>query len=252
MALLVCAASCSKPNSRIVDPNPGSSAVRRTKSTTYTPMKSTIVQHGPLIFEATDQIIKASPNQKDFTATYKFKNTGKLPIRILKVKGACSCVVTKLNKDLYESGERGQFDVKLTFGAAVGRFVKALYVYTDESDTKRYKIRIGAMIPMFAKITPRYVRWYRESKPTPELINVKITHNDPIKVIKVDSSNPDYRVKLNTVKEGREYNIELAPKDTREASSTALSIEMNYPADNHLVYRVAARVSHRLSPTKAR
>lgn len=200
---------------------------------------------GQLTFEAPDQIPKATPTQKEFNATYNFKNTGKMTITISKIKSTCACLPAELKKKIYKPGEEGKINAVLKFGTSKGKFVKSIFVSTiDETGGRKlHTLKIGSVIPEFARLDRRFHSWKSGSKPEAKRYRMTVIHKDPITILKVDSSNPKWTATFKVIKTGREFEIWLTPPTTTEASRTALSIEVDYPEKNHLVFRTIGRVT---------
>lgn len=201
-----------------------------------------------LHFDNKEKITKASIGQKSYKASFKFTNSGTSDVTITKLKSSCVCTVADLKKRVYKPGESGEIITEIAFGREKGRFVKQVYVTTKSDKVEMITLSIGAVIPEFARINPRFIRWEHGSDPTTKIINVKIIYDEPIKVFKVTSSNPDWKTVLKTIKEGAEYAVEVTPSTTDKASRAAISIEMDYPKDQHLVFRSVARVTQPPAP----
>ncbi len=206
---------------------------------------------GQLQIEEPERIIKAKPNQHDFDATFKFKNIGTKDITITKIKTSCSCTAAKLKKRTYGPGEIGEISAKLHILNSSGLHKKKITIFTKEPDPKRYDMIIGADIPEYVKVLPRYMRWWRDSKPEKREIEIDVKHEKPIRVVKIDSTNEDdWTVTLVSVKEGQKYKIEVQPRSTAKSSRTLLTITMDFPEDEPLKYKVTVRVSAHPDPKK--
>ena len=194
-------------------------------------------------FDSMEKITKAEIGQKKYKTSYKFTNTGKEAITIAKIKSSCVCTVADLQKRTYKPGEQGEIKAEIVFGQAKGKFAKHLYITVKSGDkVEMLTLSIGAIIPEFARITPRFLRWEHDEAPKPKRINVKIIHDEPIKVVKVTSSNPNWKTAFSEVKEGKEYSVEVTPSTTKKASRAAIMIEMDYPEKHPLVFKAVARV----------
>ncbi len=110
---------------------------------------------GQFTFEAPKQVPKATPNQRSFKTSFKFKNTGKTTITISKIKSSCACLPSDLKKRIYKPGESGEIKAELTFGNRKGKLVKNIYVSVIGDKTKLYTLQIGSIIPEFARLHRR-------------------------------------------------------------------------------------------------
>lgn len=72
---------------------------------------------------------------------FEFKNTGKLPIVISRVKASCGCTVPTKPKDPILPGESAQIGVKYDTGR-LGSFMKTITITSNASEpTKMVKIK---------------------------------------------------------------------------------------------------------------
>ena len=198
--------------------------------------------HAQLEFEKTELIGDAKPGQKEYTAVYKFKNTGSKTVHIIRTKSTCACTANEMPKRVYKPGESGTLEMVMKFGLARGEIRKKIYVFVKEADEKKhYELMIGANIPDYVKFSEKVLTWETDEGGS-KTISLEIVHDKPINIFKVHCSNPNWKAELDIVKEGWEYTIQIEPQDTSIASRTVISVELDFPSNNHLVYRVSCRV----------
>jgi hypothetical protein len=78
----------------------------------------------------TEYDFKNIPQNVPATATFKFKNTGKVPLVISTAQGSCGCTVPNWPRDPIAPGETGE--IKAVFNAAnPGAFNKVVTVYAN-------------------------------------------------------------------------------------------------------------------------
>ena len=76
----------------------------------------------------------------DGKRVFKFTNTGKSPLKIVKVKSSCGCTIPSYPKEDIMPGESNVIEVKYNTNR-VGRFSKSVSIYTN-ANTPRIVIRI--------------------------------------------------------------------------------------------------------------
>ena len=76
----------------------------------------------------------------DGTRVFKFKNTGKAPLKITNVKATCGCTVPTYPKNDIMPGETGEISIKYDT-SKIGRFSKSVSVFTNTS-RKRIPLRV--------------------------------------------------------------------------------------------------------------
>ena len=184
-----------------------------------------------LKFEATSVELKARPVDTELETEFLFKNSGKQAVEVTKVEVGCSCLVAKTDKKIYEAGESGKVAVTFKLGSFTGYQKKALTILT--ADEKRTRLEVGVQIPNVITITPDIVEWVVGDKPEAKRFKVLIEHPDPIKLLEVSCKRQGFRHELETVREGREYEIVLTPASTAKAMLGMLRIATDCKIEKH-------------------
>lgn len=70
----------------------------------------------------------------DGVRVFKFKNTGKSPLKLVDVKSSCGCTVPSYSKEDIMPGEKGEITVK--YNMHPGRFSKSITVTTNGNPEK--------------------------------------------------------------------------------------------------------------------
>lgn len=78
--------------------------------------------------------------------TYRFKNVGQAPLKVLKVTSSCGCTATGLSKDELLPGEEGEISVALTVPSMRGATTKSVYVETNDPDEPRSVLSIKGKV----------------------------------------------------------------------------------------------------------
>jgi hypothetical protein len=74
------------------------------------------------------------PYGKDASKSINFKNVGKYPLQIEKIKSSCGCTVLRFEQKKIEPNHFGEFEVFYDANA-IGRFKKSIYVYYNGLDS---------------------------------------------------------------------------------------------------------------------
>lgn len=85
-----------------------------------------------VVFDSVNVDVGTTLWKKPVTATFKFKNKERTPLRIEKVDAMCGCIVSEWPDELIRRNDEGE--IKVTYDAmTLGRFDKAIDVYTNAS-----------------------------------------------------------------------------------------------------------------------
>ena len=205
--------------------------------------------YAQLKFEKTELICNAKPGQHEFKAVYKFKNVGDTTVTVLKTKSSCQCSAGEMKKKIFKPGETGELEMTMPFGVTKGQIRKKIYLYTKGDSKRFYELRIGANVPEYIKISPKYLKWKNGDPNVQKTIQIKIVHKTEIDIKSIKSSLPNWTVKKEVVKQGWAYKIHVQPRNTTTAERTVLTITLDFPEDKPLEYRLNARVAKPIPKT---
>lgn len=96
----------------------------------------------PITVEWSEKIhdFKDIPVGTPVTATFTFKNIGKEPITVTRVKSSCGCTVASYSKEPVLPGKEGE--VSATYNAAKqGPFNKSVNVYMSDNSQLRLSLK---------------------------------------------------------------------------------------------------------------
>jgi hypothetical protein len=195
-----------------------------------------------LKWDTTEQSLKAKPGDREIVATYRFTNAGTTPVTIDTVKTSCGCTTAALAKNDYAPGESGQIVGRMDIGSRTGHQEKSIVVTTKQNPKSPTVLRLLADIPEPVVMKPTFVMWALGESPTTKTIDIKVTDGFPVKLLKVDSDNPDIKVEVSEVHPGVEVEVKVTPKNTARPESATLLVRTDYPTDNPQTYYAYARV----------
>jgi len=202
----------------------------------------TVPAFAQLKWDTLEQSLKAKPGDREIVANYRFTNTGTTPITIDNVHTSCGCTTAALTKNEYAPGESGQIVARMDIGSRTGHQEKSILVTTKQSPKTPTVLRLIADIPVAIVMNPSFVMWALGETPTSKTIDIKVTDGFPMKVLKIDSDNPEIKVEVSEVHPGVELEVHVTPKDTSRPEMATLLIRTNYPSDNPQTYYAYAKV----------
>jgi len=195
-----------------------------------------------LKWDTMEQSLKSKPGDREVVATYRFTNTGTTPITIDNVHTSCGCTTAALTKNEYAPGESGEIVARMDIGSRTGHQEKSILVTTKQNPKAPMILRLIADIPEPLVVKPTFVMWGVGESPKSKTIDIKVTDGFPIKLLKVDSDNPNIKVEVSEVHPGVELEVHVTPKDTSRPEMATLLIRTDYPSDNPQTYYAYAKV----------
>ena len=170
-----------------------------------------------------------------------WRNEGKTPVTVRKVRTSCGCTSAKLGKDTYAPGEQGEITVRFTFGDRRGPHRKIITVVTDDKpEPTELSLQVWIHEPL--AIVPALVFWKTGEAGTAKSVQLTSEPGTPVRVRSVMSSNPRLAAKLETIKPGEQYAVSVTPVDTSKKESAEITVETDFPADQPRSYTIHARI----------
>jgi hypothetical protein len=99
-----------------------------------------------IYFESTTYDYGQIMEDSDGLYTISFKNIGKKPILVNRVRSTCGCTVPSWPKEPLEPGESGEIKVKYNT-ALPGSFMKSVYVYSTAANSPVKLVVKGKVLP---------------------------------------------------------------------------------------------------------
>src|SRR5262249_15940258 len=100
---------------------------------------------------------------------------------------------------------------------------------------------LNVTIPETARMTPPLVMWDPGEKAGPKTVMVEALPGQPMQVVKVKTSAPEFEAKIETVEENAKYRIVVTPSGTAKEAFAMLDIETRV-ADGVKTLRALAQV----------
>src|SRR4029453_3298414 len=171
---------------------------------------------------------------------FKYENTGDKPVKFKSVKTSCGCTAAQTQKEEVPAGEKGEITATFTIGERPGTQVKTVTVETDDPANVTTVLTLKAVIPQQLEITPTFVFWGQGEAPKPKTIVVRAAKDFPVKHLKVTSSSPDFRAKVEETGNGQ-FKIDVQPQETNRLIASTLTIQ---PEDSQKIFYATARITN--------
>lgn len=191
-----------------------------------------------------DDVLSFSPklNEKSVEAVFEFKNGGNDPVTINEIKTSCGCTTAQLSKREYQPGEVGEVKVLFNLGARTGFQKKYINIKTNDSSVPEVKLTMKVDIPQVLKISPAFVYWKAGQQPDEKRIKLTVVQDVPVHLTYVTATDENFTTKLETIKEGKEYEIVIKPLQVNVPVSKRISITTDYPKAKPKKYKVYASI----------
>jgi hypothetical protein len=169
--------------------------------------------------------LKPKPEDEVVRTTFKFRNKGDKPVKVLALESACSCLSAELDKAEYQPGEEGTGSAEFKVSTFVGRHEKMVLVSTDDPRQPEWQIQFVLDVPAVVDIEPKTLQWWVGDEPVEKSATVKINGDMPMKLLKITATRESVDFSFKEVTPGREYVVTVKPRSTSEVTLGALKIE---------------------------
>lgn len=154
---------------------------------------------------------------KVVTVPYYFENKTDRTITIARYDSACSCLSAKVKggKLVYQPGEKGEMKIDFELGNFSGLVEKTVLLWTtdDAAEAPSSTLTVALNIPVLFEVNPKTVFWDRNGEKTSKVIKLVVNHAEPIRILSHAGTNPNFDYELKTIRDGREYELLVTPKD---------------------------------------
>lgn len=195
-----------------------------------------------LVWEKTFQELRAQPGDEKVEAAFRFRNGGASPVKITRLTSSCGCTTARLEKDLYAPGEGGELLATFKIGSRTGLQKKTIEVRTDPPSAAPLHLGLYTDIVENVGLDRKIVFWSRGEQPVAREVRVKVLQDDPVRIVRTETSDPRLRATLRVITPGREYLVLVTPADTSAPLRGEVLLHSDFPAGSPQVFTVRARV----------
>jgi hypothetical protein len=209
---------------------------------------------GRIEFDTKLREVDAQADAKTVAAEFTFTNRGDKPSKIRRYHASCSCMAAMISdgKLEYAPGESGTIRVNFDLGNLSGNVEKNVFVFIDDDADSRPSVSLVTRIriPTVVGVEPKSISWTLDGPPDKKTVRITMNHSKPVRVTAVNCSSDIYAHQLRTIEEGKVYELDVTPRDTRSPVLGVLRIETDCDIPRHRIQQVFA-VCRRPNPGEA-
>ncbi len=167
---------------------------------------------------------RASASEGDkVTHVFKIKNSGKAPLVLNNVKTSCGCTAAILTKDGKELPKGKEFslqpgetgEVRTTFNSRgyKGEAHKTITVFSNDPDSPTAPMNLIINVKQEVSVKPSPSVFFsgllKDQKET-KTVDLAAASETPLKVTKIESSNPLFKAEMKEVEAGKKYQVTVS------------------------------------------
>ena len=186
------------------------------------------------------------------TVDFPFEVTGDQAVEIKSFDAPCSCLTAEISGGgqlKWKPGEKGVVRGHFELGTFKGTIEKDIILkLSGQKDVVRLKSVVT--IPELLKIEPSIQRWETGGSVEPKSFKITLHDEQPIKILNLIMTNPQFKHEMITVEEGREYQLVVTPKDVGTRTVGRVKIQTDSKFARHQLYQAFVMVQKPKTPPK--
>lgn len=150
--------------------------------------------------------------------TFKVKNAGNEPLKIINVKPGCGCTATNSYPSEIAPGDVGDFTFSLMSTKVHNRFKKPIRIATNDPANKVVTLYLTGTSKRKVEVKPyaAYFGVLRDDEPQSRTLKVENHMNEPVKLAIDPPDNDKFAYELKQVEEGKKWELTVRTKPPYE------------------------------------
>ena len=186
--------------------------------------------------------LRASPEDGQVEVRFPFVNSGGYPVTVQKLKSSCGCTTASLAKASYAPGEHGEVVARFEIGNRTGYNEKNVTVTTNDPAAPETVLGFRVYVWKTVLMTPAVLFWKPGEEKTAQTVRIKIVRDEPLNLVRAECSSPAWQAKLQTIKPGREYRVDVTLLDSKPDAAGVVTVVSDSPKEDPQIFRIRLRV----------
>src|SRR5262245_11863352 len=141
-----------------------------------------------------------------------FTNTGTATLEITQVKPGCGCTTAGTWDKLVEPGKTGSIPLQFNSSGFGGKVGKSATVTCNDPANSNIVLQLSGTVWKPVDITPTMAMFnfgVEDAAEQTKTLRIVSNLQEPLQLSDLQSSNPAFKLALKTVKEGKEFELEI-------------------------------------------
>lgn len=189
-----------------------------------------------LVWESTRERVRGEPDARQINASFRFRNDGDTPVRILGVDTSCSCTSAAPSIRQVAPGQSGTVDAIFDVGSRTGLRAYRIFVRTSEKTNERQELVLEADIPTALKLSPRTLVWPESDRKSPQTVTIRVPAGMVVQT--VESSSPLFAARVERGAEADQFLLIVTPQDVSATTRARMVLRTEPPTKNTMAATV--------------
>ncbi len=168
------------------------------------------------------------------------RNAGTTPVTVRHLLNSCGCTSSRLEPDVLQAGGTARLSVVFNVGDRRGLQRKAIEIRTDEP--AKYLVPLYVSIEDVADLDRSILLWKSDEPASAQKTRLKVIRAEPLRIVRVESSDPAFRAELAPIEPGREYEVTVTPSAPLKKGRATITLFSDASSGTPMVFKVRARV----------
>lgn len=191
-----------------------------------------------LAFETVLKDVHASASADQVTVEFAFENVSDSVVRLGGLEVHCSClkgeiVPAELYPNGIKPGEKGMIRSVFELGQFRGTVEKTIGVLFEGDEKASLALRVRVHVPVLFEIEPQTLIWELGGATETQTFDIKVTHENPINILKHTVSSQVFPYEVEIVEPGRRYKVHVTPTSTEKPGLGVLSFLTDCDIEKH-------------------
>lgn len=199
------------------------------------------VVHGQLVFEKPLLELQAGMNQDKVVVEFPFTVAGDEEVEIAEYDAPCSCLTARISDNgrlKWRPGEKGVVQGIFELGNIREPVITKLIVLRMKGETEpSVKLTTRLHIPQQLTVEPKTLFWTQGAAPEPQRFQLTVNGDEPLRIVDLSGTNPNFPFELETIEEGRRYEIVVTPQSLESRGFGVLRIKTDSKYPRHERYQ---------------
>lgn len=182
--------------------------------------------HAALVWETTRLNLTLPADQKSAEAIFVFENRGGSAVTIRAVRLSCGCTESRLAKETWAAGEKGELRLVIDRGHATGQLRVTADVATDTSDPRPTQLEAIVQLPELLELSPRVLTWEKDAPATPRDIRLVLAAGVTGDLSVRTPPDSGFDARILPAAAGIPARLEITPRDTTAARQEVLMVTL--------------------------
>lgn len=178
--------------------------------------------------------LKTTQFEKQVPFSFRCKNTGASPIRIVRTATSCGCTVSEASPEIVPVGESSAVKGYYQIGSRQGLYTVDIVIHAERLQSTKWipfesQLQLQVEISEMIHLSPKVTLWKVGDEARDKSAEISMEDGAGSSLFLADNSNPSYKVSLRAGERPGRYILTGAPSSTSSTSRSMITLQGTRP-----------------------